>query len=129
MKNRPHEWCRIGLIVSISLAVIPLAEGCSRQTPPDPDVVRPVKTMVVVAGDETRTRVFPATVEATSRVELAFQVPGLLVKFPAKEGQKVAKGELIAQLRQDEFQARVKSLQGELEKARASLAALRARTS
>jgi RND family efflux transporter MFP subunit len=59
-------------------------------------------------------------------VELAFQVPGLLVKLPIKEGQKVAKGELIGQLRPDEFQARLKSLQGQLDQARATLQALRA---
>ena len=42
------------------------------------------------------TRRFPGTVEASRRVELAFQVSGLLVKLPVKEGQKVAKGEVIA---------------------------------
>ena len=53
-------------------------------------------------------------------------MPGLLVKLPVKEGQKVAKGEVIAQLRQDEFQARLKTLQGQLDQARAALQALRA---
>jgi RND family efflux transporter MFP subunit len=49
----------------------------------------------------------------------------LLVKFPVKEGQKVAKGEMIGQLRQDEFRARLKSLQGQLDQARSGLTALR----
>src|SRR5262249_46457801 len=49
---------------------------------------------------------------------------GLLAKLPVREGQKVAKGDLIAQLRQDEFQARLKSLQGQTEQARAALRAL-----
>ena len=44
--------------------------------------------------------------------------------LPVKEGQKVAKGQLIAQLRQDEFQARLKSVQGQLDQARAILSAL-----
>ena len=48
----------------------------------------------------------------------------MLVKLPVKEGQKVAKGEVIAQLRQDEFQARLKSVQGQLDQARATLSAL-----
>jgi multidrug efflux pump subunit AcrA (membrane-fusion protein) len=59
---------------------------------------------------------FPGKAEASKKVELAFQVSGLLVKLPVKEGQKVTKGELIAQLRQDEFQARLKALQGQLER-------------
>jgi RND family efflux transporter MFP subunit len=53
-------------------------------------------------------------------------VPGLLVKLPVKEGQKVAKDEIIGQLRQDEFNARLKSLQGQLDQSRAALAALMA---
>ena len=81
--------------------------------------------MVVAEGEEPHVRSFPGKVEASKKVELAFLVPGLLVKFPVKEGQKVAKGELIAQLRQDEFQARLKALQGQLDQARAALRALR----
>jgi RND family efflux transporter MFP subunit len=53
-------------------------------------------------------------------------VSGLLTQFPAKEGQKVGKGELIAQLRPDEFRARLKNLQGQLDQARASLQGLQA---
>jgi RND family efflux transporter MFP subunit len=48
------------------------------------------------------------------------------VQLPIKEGQNVAKGDLIAQLRQEEFEARLKSLLGQLDQARAVLAALRA---
>ena len=53
-------------------------------------------------------------------------MPGLLVQLPIKEGQKIAKGELIGQLRQDEFQARLTTLQGQLDQARATLRALQA---
>jgi RND family efflux transporter MFP subunit len=89
-------------------------------------VVRPVKTAVVTAGEEPHVRSFPGKVEASKKVELAFQVPGLLVKLPVKEGQKVAKGAVIAELRQDEFRARLKALQGQLDQARAALRALQA---
>jgi RND family efflux transporter MFP subunit len=82
--------------------------------------------MVVTAGGDTHVRTFPGKVEASKKAELAFQVPGLLVQLPVKEGQRVKKGELIAQLREDEFRARLKALQGELDQARAALQALRA---
>jgi RND family efflux transporter MFP subunit len=82
--------------------------------------------MVVSSGGDIRVRRFPGRVDASRRVELAFQVPGLLIKLPVKEGDKVSKGAVIAQLRQDEFQARLKSLQGQLDQARAALQALRA---
>lgn len=108
------------------LPIALLATGC---TPPEVTtsaVIRPVKTMVVAAGGETRQRVFPGKVEASKKVELAFQVPGLLTTFSVRAGQKVKKGEVIAQLRQDEFVARLKTLQGQLDQARAVLRSLQA---
>ena len=84
-------------------------------------MVRPVKTMVVAAGERRASASFPGKVEASRRVELAFQVPGLLVKLPVKEGQRVAKGEVIAQLGQDEFQARLHFAAGPARSGRAAL--------
>jgi RND family efflux transporter MFP subunit len=114
-----------GLLVAV-LAAITAAMGCSPPAPPASNAVRPVKTMVVTAGDDTQIRSFPGKVEASRRVELAFQVPGLLVKFPVTEGQKVEKDEVIGELRQDEFKARLTALQGQLDQARAGLAAAQA---
>jgi RND family efflux transporter MFP subunit len=82
--------------------------------------------MVVTAGGETHVRSFPGEVEASKKAELAFQVSGLLLKLPVKEGKKVAKGQLIAQLRKKEFQARLKALQGQLDREKAALRALKA---
>jgi RND family efflux transporter MFP subunit len=120
--------CHFGLrLISLLItALLIAANGCSQESAPSPPAVRPVRTMVVAAGQGTRERTFPGRVDASRRVELAFQVAGLLSQFPVKEGQKVAKGDLIGQLRQDEFQARLESLQGQLDQARASLQALRA---
>jgi RND family efflux transporter MFP subunit len=84
-----------------------------------------VKTQVVIAGDEPHIRVFPGRVDASTRAELAFQISGLLVSLPVKEGQNVAHGEVIAQLRQDEFQARLQTVQSQLDQARTALSALR----
>jgi len=124
----PRRFARRGLGPSlpIALSVVALAVGCSQQEAPRPEVVRPVQTMVVAAGDATQVRSFPGRVQGSRSVDLAFQVPGLLVTLPAKEGQGVAKNELIAQLRQDEFQARVQAAHGQLDQARAALNALRA---
>ena len=107
------------------LATICLVVGCSPRKPPETEPVRPVKTMVVTAGNKPNVRSFPAKVEAGKSVELAFQVPGILIKEPGKEGAKVGKGQVIAQLRQDEYQARLKTAQGQLDQAKAALSALK----
>ena len=122
------QWTQRGahLLVQLAvLAVICLSAGCSRQNETRSEIARPVKTMLVETGDQSLARTFPGKVEASKTAELAFQVPGLLVRLPVKEGQKVAKGEVLAELRQDEFRARLTSVQGELDQARATLNALR----
>src|SRR5262245_19021812 len=97
----------LGPSVLLTLSVLPLAGGCSSQVSDAPEVARPVKTVLVTPGGETHVRIFPGKVEAAKQAELAFQVSGLIVKLPVKEGQKVKKGDLIAQLREDEFRARL----------------------
>jgi RND family efflux transporter MFP subunit len=114
-----------GSMFFFSLTVL-LAAGCGQPPAPPAEVVRPVKTTVVTAGGAARERLLPGTVEASRRVELAFQVPGILASLPVREGQSVAKGEIIAQLRQDEFVAQLQGRQSQLDQARAALAALRA---
>jgi multidrug efflux system membrane fusion protein len=89
-------------------------------------LVRPVRTLVVTPGAETQVRTFPGRVDASRRVELAFQVAGLIVSLPVKEGQQVAKGDLIAQLRQDDFQNPLNAARAELDQARARMRALQA---
>jgi RND family efflux transporter MFP subunit len=101
------------------------AAGCGQQAPRPPEAIRPVKTTVVTAGGKTHVRIFPGKAEATKRVELAFQVPGLLVEFPVKEGQEVKKGELIGRLRQVDFEKPLKERKAQLDRARAALQALR----
>jgi RND family efflux transporter MFP subunit len=119
MPEAKTPW-RLPLVV----LAIGLATGCG--STPGTEAVRPVKTMVVGAGNKPQVRSFPGKVEAAKSVDLAFQVPGLLVKEPGKEGQKVTKDQPIAQLRQDEFQARLTAAQSQLEQARATLSALKA---
>jgi len=127
MKTRICARGAFGRSVPMALSILVLASGCSpKASTPTEAVVRPVKTMVVSAGAESNVRRFPGRVEASNKVELAFQVSGLLVSFPVREGQQVTANEVIGQLRPDEFQARLRALLGQLDRARADLQALRA---
>jgi RND family efflux transporter MFP subunit len=81
--------------------------------------------MVVAAGGEPHVRSFPGKIEAKRNVELAFQVSGLLVDLPVREGQNVSKGGVIARIRRDEFEARLTTVEGQLKRARADLRAAR----
>lgn len=110
---------------AIALSIAALLGACSAPPPPVVAGIRPVKTIVVDAGDQERTRAFPGVVEASRRVELAFRVPGLVTALAVREGQAVKAGEVIGELRKDEFKARLDALRGQLDQARAGLDALR----
>jgi multidrug efflux system membrane fusion protein len=107
-----------------ALLIICITAGCSRQNPAQTEEVRPVKTMVVGAGAASYVRYFPGRVEAAKAVDLAFQVPGLVTTLPVKEGQRVARGQMVSQLRQDEFQARNQAARGQLDQGLAILDSL-----
>lgn len=119
-RNR-REWTltMVALVGTSSLA------ACSREGPAQVHLPRPVKTEVVGAGGASQDRSLPGRVQASSEADLAFQVSGVLINLPVRAGQKVTKGETIAQLRKDEFEARLTTLQAQLEGARISLRAMR----
>ncbi len=111
---------------SVCAAAALVLTACSRPPEATTEIVRPVRTLVVAGGEDTGSRTFPGRVDASKQVELTFQVPGLLIDLPVREGQRVAQGDLVARLRPDEFQARLDALQGQLARARADLQALQA---
>ena len=113
----------IGLPVALLLLCLTI--GCSRQAPVASEEIRPVKTMVIAPAGDTYLRVFPGRVEASKSAELSFQVPGQVTTLPVKEGQRIAENQVIARLRPDEFEARRKAAQGQLEQAQAALDVLR----
>lgn len=61
-------------------------------------IVRPAKLMIVGADTGGVTRQFFGQVVARQTVDLAFQVSGQIIEFPAQEGQEIAQGTVIAKL-------------------------------
>lgn len=108
------------------LALTAAVGGCRREEPARPDPIRPVKTALVSVSAATESRLFSGQVLAAREADLAFRVSGLLASLPVREGQRVSKGEVVAVLRPDEFQARQNSLQGQLAQSEARLRALQA---
>lgn len=68
------------------------------------DAPRLVKLLEVEMGGHQVSRQFFGSVVAKQTVDLAFQVGGQVVDFPAIEGDRIKQGALIAQLDQEPFQ-------------------------
>lgn len=79
--------------------------GCGEEPTVLEPVAQPVKVLQIGSADATVLRSFPATVRATERAQIAFQVPGKLVSFLVREGEEVSQGQLLAQLDDADYQA------------------------
>jgi len=95
---------RLTLVLIIISILVLLAAGC-RQEKEDkkPEVIRPVKTMIIKGNMQNRSYSFPGMVRAAKRAILSFKVSGPLVSLPVEEGEQVKKGDLIAQIQKRDF--------------------------
>jgi len=87
--------------------------------PPEPAVVRPLKTMVIASPFSAAARKYPGKVEANEEVDLAFQVSGRLIELPIRKGQDVTQGELLGRLYPRAFENTLAARRAELTSARA----------
>lgn len=69
----------------------------------EPDVVRPVKLFTVNSGGAGVIRQFPAVVEPSENVRLAFRVSGKLTQMLVRPGQTVTDGQVLAKLDSTDF--------------------------
>ena len=91
--------------VLFGLTAFSLLSGC-KETSPEiaPEVIRPAKVFRVMSPDEAQIRRFPAQVQAAERAALAFRVSGELADLPAKPGQDVKTGTILAKLDPADYQ-------------------------
>lgn len=78
-----------------------------------PDVVRPVKTLLIPDFESSGMRSFPGRIESTRRAEVSFRVPGTINELPIKEGERVEQGQVIAKLDDTDYKLAVDDRQAE----------------
>ncbi|MDJ0888672.1 MAG: efflux RND transporter periplasmic adaptor subunit [Desulfobacterales bacterium] len=112
--------CQVEVLATTILTAV-LVAGCSKEEPPQQEVVRPVKAIkvydeagFVVAGS------LPGRAKATQELELSFRVDGPLVARPVNVGDEVKKGGLIARIDERDYQVRLRNAEGQLQRALAN---------
>jgi len=95
--------------------------SCAKQDDPV-EPVRPVRAMQIgdVAG--LAARQFPGRAQAVRHADLSFRVPGTLIVLPARIGEKVEEGQIIARLDPRDFEVRVRGGEAALARAQADRA-------
>ncbi|REC54144.1 efflux RND transporter periplasmic adaptor subunit [Rhodosalinus sediminis] len=120
MQCRPRSPLKIRL--AIWIAALVMGQPVAAQTSPLPAV----RTYVVASPSETVTRQFFGQVRARETVDLSFDVGGTMTLLAPEEGERVARGDVLAQLDLDPYERAVERAALSLEMA--TREALRAAT-
>jgi len=108
---------RIGLIV----AAVWLAVSCSKDSVSTKPPLRPVRYLKIETTGGVRMRTFSGVSEAGVESRLSFKVPGTVNRRPVRVGDKVTKGQIIAELDKTDYDL-------QLQQARASAASTSAQS-
>ncbi|KAF1053210.1 MAG: Toluene efflux pump periplasmic linker protein TtgG [Stenotrophomonas maltophilia] len=100
------------------LSALALA-ACGPQPPAAQHSPRPVKAFTVAPADAERVRQFPAQLAASDEVELSFRLAGHLKSLSVKPGQRVERGQLLAELDDSDLRLRLRDREAAFSLARA----------
>lgn len=93
-------------IITYSI-IIPLVlfsfSSCTEEVKEKKEIVRPIKVITTSTADFISNKVFTAITKETKESELSFRVGGPLIRLNAEEGQRIKKGNLIAQIDPRDF--------------------------
>jgi RND family efflux transporter MFP subunit len=100
--------------------------GCGEEEIEAPEVVRPIRTMVVTEVANGQIRKFTGLVEASDSSVVSFQVGGNVLDVQVNRGDQVTSGQILATLDGEPFELNVRAAEADLERARAELSQKRA---
>ena len=105
----------ISLVLLIAaVAAVFLYDGGQPEDDKTPPPVRPVKSIVVGTPKAHAPLRFPGVVDASTGVDLSFEVSGRIIEFPVSRGQHVTKGQVLARLDDRDYANQVKNAEAEL---------------
>jgi len=111
---------RTQALSALVFASLFIVSGCEQPPPAIEASSRPVKTMLIGGEGAVDKRSFPAVVDAIQKANISFRVSGKIVKITVKEGDRVSKGQLLAQLDQTDFKITLKDRQANFDTADAN---------
>ncbi len=104
---------------ALFLITLILISGCQSSNPEPEEVVRPVRALKLKDEVMIETRVFPGRTRAVNRVNLSFRVDGVMIGRPVFVGTEVKKDDVVARLDPKDFEVKLQTAQGNLEKVEA----------
>lgn len=114
-------------IAGCLLAVLLVASGCSSEAPapaPAPEKIVSVAVEELVAEDLDESLTLPGTLEAWEDLTLAAELPGMVKAIGLREGDRVARGEVIARIDPEAQEAELIKAEADLSLQKKNLARL-----
>ena len=108
------------LFAGITALAVVVLSGCGKEEAAEQEFARPVVAMKVYDEAVFEAGSLPGRAKATQELELSFRVDGPLVARPVKVGDEVKQGDLIAQIDERDYQVRLRSAEGQLQRALAN---------
>jgi len=105
---------RTNTMAGIAIITALLITGCSSSEADvtvEKEIIRPVKLLTIKSTDAVNIRRFPAELQASEEVDLAFRVGGQIIKLDVTSGQRVKKNDLLATLDPTDFQLQIELAQ------------------
>lgn len=111
------------VVCFICLCLGPQLTACSPEAEEkQPEVVRHIKHMTLRAKPVNQTRIISGVIRPVVETNVAFEIGGQILQLNVSVGDRVKKGDVIAQLDPQTYQLAVRSAEGALQSARAQLA-------
>lgn len=101
-----------GTWMAVVLAVATLTVGCGSDKKQAPETGR-VKIDTVRSASATRSIELPGRVQAADDASLSFRVSGVVDKILVNEGQRVARGQLLARLDTTDYRTQLNAVEAE----------------
>lgn len=107
------------LIQAACLLVATLLAACDSGPVIEEEILRPVRYLTITDRVSRRDRTFSGALKATRESRLSFKVSGTVTNLPVQIGDRLRRGDLIAELDSDSFALQVEQAQASLVEAQA----------
>lgn len=106
------------LILTPALALVLLMTSCGKEQDVE-EAIRPVRFEKIYATGGSRVRTFSGTIRAGVESRLSFKVAGTVQRVAVNLGDRVSRGQLLAQLDDSDYRLRVQEAEAALAQAEA----------
>ncbi|MFK5979650.1 MAG: efflux RND transporter periplasmic adaptor subunit [Rhizobiaceae bacterium] len=102
------------LLIAIFAALIAGCSGDEQTQASKEPVIRPVKVITVEPVSSAFERTYSAVIIPSQEATLSFRVSGRIIELPIRNGVRVKKGDVIAQLDKRDFEASIIQIESQL---------------